>query len=176
MVGELRWSCYIILFIIFKAPLKDETFLSSVAFEELVCDYLSVSLNFAFTFGFPCSNILILLPTFFVMNKSVIVKQHFFSRFDRRLQRDQISLYSLCCIEIEAGVLSDKVWHNLWISLEPDFGGSKWWVAHYPGKRKHNSSWFLSGVSKKGSVYQIEDLKIPECQKVCHSEFISLFC
>ena len=42
-------------------------------------DYLSVSLNFAFTFGFPCSNILILLPTFFVMNKSVIVKQHFFS-------------------------------------------------------------------------------------------------
>ena len=139
-------------------------------------DYLSVSLNFAFTFGFPCSNILILLPTFFVMNKSVIGKQHFFSRFDRRLWRDQISLYSLCCIEIEAGVLSDKVWHNLWISLEPDFGGTKWWVAHYPGKRKLNSSWFLSGVSKKGSIYQIEDLKIPECQKVRHSEFISLLC
>ena len=36
MVGELRCSCYIILFIVFKAPLKDETFLYSVAFEEPV--------------------------------------------------------------------------------------------------------------------------------------------
>ena len=43
MVGELRWSCYIILFIIFKAPLKDEIFLSSVAFEELVWLFIRLS-------------------------------------------------------------------------------------------------------------------------------------
>ena len=43
MVGELRWSCYIILLIIFKAPLKDETFLSSVAFEEPVWLFIRLS-------------------------------------------------------------------------------------------------------------------------------------